>query len=251
MAVTAIDLNADLAEECGGDDEIFPCLSSANVCCGAHAGGPEAMAAAVATAAELGVTVGAHVGYPDRENFGRIAMEMSTDALYASTYQQIAALQEVCEHHGTALRYVKPHGALYHRVGRDPEQAHAVAQAVAAFELDLHLLVPNTPTITTAAAAADLECRFEYFADRGYNVDGTLVDRTLPGAMLTDTREIVDRAMRWLETGVVRAIDGSDIEVVAQSICLHGDEPEAVASARALRAECDRRGYAVRSWRAR
>lgn len=250
VGLTRIDLNADLAEECGGDDEIFPCLSSANVCCGAHAGGPDAMEHAVTVAAALDVTVGAHVGYADRENFGRVPMDIAADALYAALYQQIAALEEICERHGTALRYVKPHGALYHRVGSDEEQARALVTAVAAFELDLHLLVPDTSLINRVAAEHDLTCHYEYFADRGYNSDGTLVDRRLPGAMLTDTHEIVDRALRWLETGMVRSVAGEDIVVRASSICLHGDEPEAIASARALRAACDSRGYAVRSWRA-
>ena len=248
--MNAIDLNADLAEECGGDDEIFPCLSSANICCGAHAGGVDAMQRAVQSAKAFGVAIGAHIGYEDRPNFGRIPVDIEYGQLKASVDQQLRALLDICSAHNAELRYVKPHGALYHRVGSDPDQARAVVDAVKALDPDLHLLVPNSQVINQVAASAGLECRYEYFADRGYNADGTLVDRRQPGAMLGDVGEIVDRALRWLETGLVRCIDGHDIVIDAQSICLHGDEPEAIASAQALRAACDARGYAVRSWRA-
>lgn len=250
MVLKRIDLNADLAEECGGDDEIFPCLSSANICCGAHAGGPAAMHKAVQAAVTHGVVIGAHIGYDDRPNFGRIPIDIGYDDLKASVDKQLADLLAICQTHNATMRYVKPHGALYHRVGNDAEQARAVVDAVSAISTDLHLLVPNTSIINAAATAAGLECRYEYFADRGYNADGTLVDRRLPGAMLGDVHEIVDRALRWLETGLVTCVDGHDINVDAQSICLHGDEPEAVASAQALRAACDTHGYAVLSWRA-
>lgn len=249
MGVMRIDLNADLAEECGGDDEIFPCLSSANICCGAHAGGPAAMRTAVATAVKHGVTIGAHIGYDDRPNFGRIPVDIEYAALKASVARQLADLLRICTEFGARMRYVKPHGALYHRVGSDSEQARAVVDAVAELDADLHLLVPNTSVINAAALERGLLCRYEYFADRGYNADGTLVDRRQPGALLGDAQEIVDRALRWLETGMVRCVEGHDIRVDAQSICLHGDEPEAVASAQALRAACDVRGYAVQSWR--
>ena len=248
MAVTAIDLNADLGEECGGDDEIFPCLSSANICCGAHAGGPAAMATAVRTAAAHGVTIGAHIGYEDRANFGRSAVDIDYDTLFTSVAWQLDAISDACRKHGTQLRYVKPHGALYHRVGVDAEQAAAVVDAVHAHDPVLHLLVPDQPAINAEAARAGLESRYEYFADRAYNADGTLVDRRQAGAMLHSQQEIVERAMRWLETGLVRCIDGRDIELRAQSICLHGDEPEAIASAHALRNACDAADYAVRSW---
>ena len=251
MGLISVDLNADLAEECGGDDEIFPCLSSANICCGAHAGGPSAMERAVSKAHELGVTIGAHVGYPDRENFGRLPMDVPADELHKVVYEQIAALASICQRHGAALRYVKPHGALYHRVGQDDTQAQAVVQAVVDIDPDLHLLIPNTHVINAAASNAGLECRYEYFADRGYNADGTLVDRRLPNAMLHDTDVIVSRALRWIETGLVQCVEGHDMAVEAQSICLHGDEPGAIESARALRSACDTRGYAVRSWRSR
>lgn len=249
MAVAAIDLNADLGEECGGDDEIFPCLSSANICCGAHAGGPSAIDTAVRSAARHDVTIGAHIGYEDRANFGRTALEIEYDALYDSVSWQLDAIATACQSHSTVLRYVKPHGALYHRIGTDPTQARAVVDAVRAHDPALHLLVPNQPAITGAASNAGLECRFEYFADRGYNADGTLVDRRHPGAMLHSRQEIVDRALRWLETGRVRSIDGEEIVLQAHSICLHGDEREAIASAHVLRNALDAAGYAVRSWR--
>ena len=249
MDVKRIDLNADLAEECGGDNEIFPCLSSANICCGAHAGGPAAMHIAVETAVTHGVTIGAHIGYDDRPNFGRIPVDIGYDELRASVDKQLADLLAICREHQAVMQYVKPHGALYHRVGSDAEQARAVVDAIAAVNTDLHLLVPNTPIINRIANDFGLEVRYEYFADRGYNADGTLVDRRLPGAMLGDVDAIVERALRWLETGLVECIEGHDIELAAHSICLHGDEPKAVASAQALRAACDAHGYAVQSWR--
>ena len=249
MGVARIDLNADLAEECGGDDEIFPLLSSANICCGAHAGGPAAMQTAVSAARVHGVTIGAHVGYEDREHFGRIAVDIPPEELHSSMTKQLRALSAICDAEGVHMQYVKPHGALYHRVGSDPVQAQVVVDAVAAMDANLDLLVPNSPIVRRAAENAGVQCHFEYFADRGYNADGTLVDRRREGAMLTATNAIVERALRWLETGLVRCVDGHDIRVEATSICLHGDEQDAIASARALRSALDERGYAVRSWR--
>lgn len=250
MGVARIDLNADLAEECGGDDEIFPLLSSANICCGAHAGGPAAMQTAVSAARVHGVTIGAHVGYEDREHFGRIAVDIPPEELHSSMTKQLRALSAICDAEGVHMQYVKPHGALYHRVGSDPVQAQVVVDAVAAMDANLDLLVPNSPIVRRAAENAGVQCHFEYFADRGYNADGTLVDRRREGAMLTATNAIVERALRWLETGLVRCVDGHDIRVEATSICLHGDEQDAIASARALRSALDECGYAVRSWRA-
>jgi len=248
VAVSAIDLNADLAEECGDDASLYPQLSSANICCGAHAGGPVAMRQAVQAAVEHGVSIGAHVGYADRENFGRDDVEMSYTDLYELTRNQIEALLEITREFNVALRYVKPHGALYHRIGSDSQQAQAVVDAIADIDATWHVLVPNTPVIAAAADSRGLRIAHEFFADRAYLPAGTLAPRSMPGSVLHDSDVISKRVMHWLETGQLVATDGSVINVVAESICLHGDTPGAVDNAQTIHRDLLSAGYVIKSW---
>lgn len=243
-----IDLNADLGEECGDDAAIFPCISSANIACGAHAGGARAIDASLAQAAALGVTVGAHVGYDDRANFGRIAVEIDKQALTASITQQIERLMEHAARFGLTVQYVKPHGALYHRVGADPSQAAALVAATLACDPALELLVPLSPILLAEAEA--LRCRHEFFADRGYRLDGQLVARTDPRAHVDDVAAVVERTMLWLTTGEVRSVEGKSIRILADSICLHGDSVFAVETARELRRALEAAGYRIANWMA-
>jgi UPF0271 protein len=248
MGVTAIDLNADLAEECGDDEAMYPYLSSANICCGRHAGGPEAMTKAVEAAIRHGVVIGAHVGYDDRENFGRIDVEISYEDLRKLVFDQINDLLEIVKLAGGEMKYVKPHGALYHRMGHDKSQAQAVIDAIAEIDLALHVLIPDSQMTKSVASEAGLTSVHEFFADRAYLPVGTLVPRTVSGSVLEDEAEISNRVLQWLETGVIASNEDTPVLVAAESICLHGDTPGAVASAASIHQTLTDAGYQIKSW---
>lgn len=241
-----IDLNADLGEEHGDDAAIFPFLSSANIACGGHAGGVAAMDAALELAEQHDVVIGAHVSYEDRINFGRRPMRIGHEELTRQLRHQIATLREHAEARGLPVRYVKPHGALYHQVGVDHNHAQALVDAVRAEDPTLELLVPASPLLQQLAAP--IPCRTEFFADRGYHRNGSLVERQHPLALLTSVEEITERTLSWLADGRVRSIEGSRVRVEAVSVCLHGDSPFAVASAAALHRAIREAGYAVQNW---
>ncbi len=248
MAVTRIDLNADLAEECGDDSAMYQFLSSANICCGQHAGGPEAMQKAVRAAIEHDVVIGAHIGYADRENFGRFDVDMGYQELYDLATLQLRDLKTIVDSAGAHMKYVKPHGALYHRVGNDPEQARAVATAIADFDDSLDVLVPNTSIIKDALTAKNLSFTHEFFADRAYLPTGTLAPRSMPHSLLEDADVIADRVLHWLETGTVIDSEGSSLVVEADSICLHGDTAGAIESAAKIHESLVANGVAIASW---
>lgn len=249
--MAAIDLNADLGETVDGtptadDEAMFAVISSASVACGGHAGDAGSMREAVERAERFGVAVGAHPSYPDRERFGRIAMAMASDELEAEVAVQLGALVAA----GADLRYVKPHGALYHAVSLDRGQADAVARAVAAQAALLGRALPilGLPgEIETATGAVGLPFVHEAFLDRGYLPDGRLVPRTVPGALLDDAGVVARRAVRLVAEGVVEAVDGSLVPARAASLCLHGDTPSAVAMAHAVRGALDAEGIEVRA----
>lgn len=249
MAV--IDLNADLGETVDGrptadDEAMFAVISSANVACGGHAGDAASMREAVERARRFGVAVGAHPSYPDRENFGRVPVTMAPALLAMAVDEQLQALSAA----GADIRYVKPHGALYHAVTADAEQADAVAGAVAAFSARVGRPLPVLGLggeVARAAASAGLPFVREAFLDRGYLADGSLVPRTWPGALLDEPRAVAERALRLVRDGVVEAVDGTLVAVDAASLCVHGDSPAAVEMARAVRAALDAVGVGVRA----
>lgn len=241
-----IDLNADLGEEHGDDAAIFPFLSSANIACGGHAGGVAAMDAALELAAQHEVIIGAHVSYVDRINFGRRPMRIGHEELTRQLRQQIADLREHAEKRGLAVRYVKPHGALYHQVGVDHNHAQALVDAVKAEDPSLELLVPASSLLQQLADP--IPCRTEFFADRGYHRNGTLVERGHPMALVTTVDEITQRTLEWLSDGRVRSVEGTRVRIDAVSVCLHGDSPFAVASAAALHQAARDAGYEIRNW---
>lgn len=247
--MATIDLNADLGETVDGvptadDEAMFAVISSASVACGGHAGDDAAMRQAVARAQNAGVAVGAHPSFVDRPGFGRTALAVEPAELRRQVRSQIEALVLA----GADLRYVKPHGALYHVVTVDAEAAAAVAGAVgdvsAALGRGLPILgMPGR--IVDAAGDTGLPFVFEAFLDRGYLPSGALVPRSEPGALLHDPVAVAERAVRVAEEGTVVAADGSILTVSASSLCLHGDSPGAVAMARAVRARLDAAGVAV------
>lgn len=230
-----IDLNADVGEECGDDAALIPLLTSANVCCGVHAGGPHTMRRTVELCLRHGVRLGAHVSYPDREHFGRRELELPPAEISASVAAQLWALSDVARAAGTELRYLKAHGALYNRMARDAVVADAVIAALDAFGPKLPLLTLPGSVAMQRAEAAGIVAVGEAFADRGYQDDGQLQPRGTPGALLDDVDEVSSRALAWVRGGLMQSVSGKAFELPARSLCVHGDTPGAVAMAAALR----------------
>ncbi|MPV50325.1 5-oxoprolinase subunit PxpA [Pseudactinotalea sp. HY160] len=236
-ALPALDLNADLGEGTGRDEALMEVLTSANVACGGHTGDESTMRAACALAGEHGVHVGAHPSYPDRENSGRAATRISGPELRRRLAAQVAALVECAALEGVPVRYLKPHGALYHRVAVDPGHAAAIVGVAAEFALPLLLAPPAlAPGAALARAAAERGVHLvaEGFADRGYLATGGLVPRGEPGDLLHDPVRITERILDLVRTGDVTAVDGTRLPLPVRSICVHSDTPEAVAIARRL-----------------
>ena len=246
-----IDLNSDLGESLGawtmGDDAaMLDIVSSANVACGFHAGEPVGLLATLRGAARRGVVVGAHVAYRDLIGFGRRPMDVPHAELAGDVIYQVGALQALARVAGTAVRYVKPHGALYNTIAHDRAQAHAVIEALQALGGELPLVVLAGSPLAGWARQAGLTVIEEAFADRGYTPQGTLVSRREPGAVLHDAQAVADRMLQLVTQGTVPAVDDSTVRVRADSICVHGDSPGAVAMARAVRQRLQAAGVAIR-----
>jgi UPF0271 protein len=242
-----IDLNADLGESFGawklGDDgALMEVITSANVACGFHAGDPLTLRKTCAMAAAAGVTIGAQVSYRDLAGFGRRDMAVPTDELAAELLYQIAALDGIARVEGSRVSYVKPHGALYHRVRKDRAQATALVEAIGAYDPTLPLLTQATGQAAELASAVGIGVVAEAFADRGYTADGSLVPRGQPGALRTDPAEVASRAVMMVTEGVVVSDHGIAVAVRARSLCVHGDTPGAAAVATAVRQALERAG---------
>ena len=245
-----LDLNSDLGESFGrwvlGDDEaVLGLVTSANVACGFHAGDPTTLRRTCAAAAARGVVVGAQVGYRDLAGFGRRFIDVAPDELADDVVYQIGALDGMCLVAGTAVRYVKPHGALYNAVVHHEEQAAAVVAAVRDYSTDLPVLGLPGSAFLRAAEKAGLRAVPEFFVDRAYTREGTLVSRREAGAVLHDPDDVSARVLRLVTDGVVTAIDGSDVTVRAESACVHGDSPGAVDMARAVRSCLEKAGVVL------
>jgi UPF0271 protein len=238
--VTSVDLNADLAEgfgiwTLGDDDALLDIVTSANLACGFHAGNPVGLARACRAAAARGVRIGAQVGYFDLAGFGRRRIEVAPEELRADVIYQIGALQALARAAGTTLGYVKPHGALYTTIVTDSDQARAVAEAVHASDPTLPVLGLAGSVFFTEARRLGLRTVAEAFADRAYQPDGQLVSRSDAGAVLTDPAQIAERVLSMVTTGSVTAVDGSVVAIEVESVCVHGDSPDAVTIAGAVR----------------
>jgi UPF0271 protein len=235
-----IDLNSDLGESLGawtmGDDAaMLRIVTSANVACGFHAGDAAGILATLKAAKERNVAVGAHVAYPDLAGFGRRNMDVASADLVADVIYQIGALQGLAAAAGTRVRYVKPHGALYNTIAHDERQARDVITAIRAIDPGLALVALAGSPLVRWAEDAGLRVVAEAFADRAYTREGTLVSRREKGAVLHDPAVVARRMLRLVQEGVVEAIDGSLAKVDAESICVHGDSPGAVAMAAEVR----------------
>lgn len=248
-----IDLNSDLGESFGqwsmGDDAaMLDIVTSANVACGFHAGDPAGILRTLKAAAAKGVTIGAHVAYPDLVGFGRRNMDVASDELTADVIYQIGALQALATAAGTSVRYVKPHGALYNTIAHDTRQALAVIEAIRAVDARLVLVALAGSPLIELARREGLTCIAEAFADRAYTPQGTLVSRREPGAVLHDAEQVARRMLRLVQTGEVEAIDGSVTRIEADSICVHGDSPGAIQMAREVRQLLEQSGVSLQAF---
>jgi 5-oxoprolinase (ATP-hydrolysing) subunit A len=249
--VISIDLNCDMGESFGpwkmGDDEaLLDHVSSANVACGFHAGDPQTMRQLVGWAVARGVAIGAHPGLPDLQGFGRRAMVLKPEEAYTLTLYQVAALAGFTRAAGARLHHVKTHGALYQMTATDARLADAIASAVRDFDATLVMYVSNM-NMAEAARRAGLPTAFEVYADRTYQDDGTLTPRSQPRAMIDDVDEAIAQVRRIAQEGVVRSLNGKEVQVVADTVCIHGDQPDAPAFARKLRAGLEANGIGVRA----
>ena len=248
----AIDLNCDMGESFGawkmGDDRgIMPLISSANVAAGFHAGDPSTIRETVALAVEHRVAVGAHPSLPDLQGFGRRAMKVSAREVYDLVLYQGGAIEAFARAAGTKLHHVKIHGMLYNMAATDAELSDAIARAVRDLGGGVILYGLSGSAMMDAAAKLGVPAIGEVFGDRSYQSDGTLTPRGQPGAMITDAAASVAQVLMMVEQGKVRAQSGVDVPVDAGTLCLHGDQPDAVRFAKALREAFAARGIEVRA----
>jgi len=254
MLLKSIDLNSDVGESfgiysLGLDEEVIPLISSANIACGYHAGDPAVMRHTVALAKKSGVGLGAHPGLPDLVGFGRRNMDVSLEEIKDFVTCQIGALQAVAALQGARLQHVKPHGALYNMAGKNPAIWDAVAEVMAGLDERLILFVlagADRPELESIGKRRGIRIAFEFFADRAYNTDGSLVSRKLPGAVIHDNDVVAAKVLKFVKEGKVKTIEGSDIELKAETICVHGDNPKALALVKKIRETLGGAGVAVK-----
>ncbi len=245
-----VDLNSDIGESFGTyklglDHEVMEHITSANIACGWHAGDPIVMEGTVEIALQKGVAIGAHPGFPDLMGFGRREMVLSPGEAKAYVKYQIGALWAFATSRGATLQHVKPHGALYNMAAKDPSLANAIAEAV--YEVDPQMILVGLANseLTKAGVKLGLKTANEVFADRAYNPDGTLVSRKKEGAVIHDTQLAIERVIRMVKEGKVEAINGKDVSIKADSICVHGDNPKAVAFVETIRRALEKENVQV------
>lgn len=235
MGEMRIDFNCDLGEGCGDDAAIIPLITSASIACGAHAGDEASMRATLCLCREHGVAAGAHPGYADRENFGRREVALSAAQVEALVEEQLATLATIAASEGIRLAHVKPHGALYNVAARDPAVAEAIARTVAKFDPALVLFGLSGSCLTTAGEAAGLRVAHEVFAERRYEADGRLTPRGHDDAVIHDLADAITQVHDLVHDGAVTARTGERVQLRADTLCLHGDRPDAAQFARAIR----------------
>jgi len=241
----SVDLNADLGEGSGHDDKLFELISSANIATGFHAGDSDTMHAAVCAAKEHGVAVGAHPSFFDRENFGRKELNLSKEEVFDAVAYQLGIFQAIASALDVRPNHVKPHGALYNMAVRDEKLADAIVRAIVSVDAKLILFAPDNSELARAGERLRLQVAREVFADRNYLNDGWLVPRTRPDALLRDPKEAAQRVLRMLREGKVRSVEGRDVDVRGETICVHGDTPGAVEFARELRTQLEHGGVKI------
>lgn len=243
-----IDFNCDLGET--GEEEslygqVMPIITSANIACGLHAGGPDAMWTALQAAKAAGCLVGAHPGFNDKANFGRTPMTLTDRELTSCLLYQLGALKAMCGAAGLTLSYVKPHGAMYNMAAKDEHMSKVICRAVKAVDPDLIIVGLSGSRTQDACAQEGMRFAAEVFADRAYNPDGSLVSRKLPGAVLTREEDVIRQVLDLVGEGRVRTIDGTMIKVKADTLCMHGDNPKAARFAGLIRKTLEENGFTV------
>lgn len=242
-----LDLNADLGEGIGDDEAMLDIVSSANIACGGHAGNEQSMRAALRAAKARGVVVGAHPSFPDRANFGRTRMILPAEELDTSVRAQVRTLVELGEEEGWPVRYVKLHGALANMAAEEPAVAALCFAAVEGLVSGMAILAIDNSAQSEVAEALGFRTIREAYADRAYQPNGLLVPRQMPGAVLHDRSAISERSVRLARQGEIVAADGEVIKTTAQSLCIHGDTPDAVEIARAVKAGLAAAGVEIRA----
>lgn len=244
---SVVDINCDLGEGGRSDDLLMPLISSANIACGYHAGDEETMRRSIKTAMKNGISIGAHPGYRDRENFGRLNQSLSTDEITDLVTEQIQILKKLVNEQGGILKHVKPHGALYNQAATDMEMSRAIAKAIYKLDGKLLLLGLANSCLLEAAEEIGLKTGSEVFADRAYTDQGTLVPRNQSGAIIHDPQKCKDRVLQMITEGLVESISGKQIAIQADSVCIHGDHPDALELARELQAHLLANGVIIQS----
>ena len=242
----SLDFNCDLGEGCGDDAAIIPLLSSANIACGFHAGDALSMRDTVALCRRHGVAIGAHPSLPDREGFGRRELPVTPESAYAITLYQLGALAAIARAQDAHVAHLKPHGALYNMAARDRALADAIATATRDFDRDLWLIGLSGSALTAAGEALGLRVAHEAFVERRYEADGTLTPRSRPDAVIDNLDESLEQARRLLREGVVIARTGERVALRMDTLCLHGDRPDAAAFARAMHETLQAEGVRIR-----
>ena len=242
-----IDLNSDLGESFGAytlgmDEQLMDYITSANVACGWHAGDPGVMQKTLHAAVQKGVAVGAHPGYPDLLGFGRREMKITPDEAYTYVLYQLGALDAFARVVGCHIQHIKPHGALYNQACKDEKLAGAICRAARAFSDDLIVLAPYNSAFKTAAETIGQPFAAEFFADRAYLPDGSLVPRSQPGAVIHDPELACQRVLKMAREGVVTCIDGTALQMRCASVCVHGDNEAALASVKMIRQALEEEG---------
>ncbi|MDB5505818.1 MAG: LamB/YcsF family protein [Devosia sp.] len=243
--MSTIDLNADLGEGLGSDAALLDIVSSASIACGGHAGDAATMRATLELCKARGIRAGAHPGYADKPNFGRMRLDTPLQDLLAEVTSQIAALQTIASEIGMTIAYVKLHGALANVAAEDVALATAMFAAIAERNGPLPVLALDNSAQVVGAESAGLTIIREAYADRAYTPDGMLVPRSAAGAVIQDANLVVARCLRLAQSGEIVAIDGTVLQSQARSICLHGDTPGAVALAREISAALGRAGIGI------
>ena len=252
--MSCVDLNCDLGESFGAytmgmDAEVIPKVTSVNVACGYHAGDPLIMEKTVALAKQHGAAIGAHPGFPDLMGFGRRQMVVTPEGAGAYVKYQVGALMAFAKGHGLRLQHVKPHGALYNMAAKDEKLAEGICKAIYSIDPELIFMGLAGSVMLEAAERIGLKTASEVFADRAYNDDGSLVARSKPGAVIHDPEAAVARAVKMAKEGKVISINGKEIDIRADSICVHGDNPKAIETVIKLRNALIEQGVEVKSLR--
>ncbi len=248
----AIDLNSDLGESFGAytlgmDEKLMEYITSANVACGWHAGDPLVMQKTIRAAAKNGVAVGAHPGYLDLMGFGRREIKITPEEAYTYVLYQLGALDAFTRTEGVKIQHVKPHGALYNQACKDEKLASAICRAAQAFDGELIVLAPYNSAFRTAAEAIGQPFAGEFFADRAYLPDGSLVPRSQPGAVIHDADEACRRVLQMAREGTVTCLDGTELTMRCVSVCVHGDNAEALATVKKIRCSLEQDGVLLRA----